>query len=626
MELTIAKKVEKLWDKWDIPACVLLSLLMQVFLVIFASLRKRSRNPFLVILIWSAYLIANWIAAVTIGLITKVQAQNGRHGNYQDLYAFWASFLLLHLGGPDTITSFALEDNELWLRHLFGLILQVNGAAYCSFLALPYNNLWLPTILVFVVGSVKYAERTMSLYLASMNHFGATVGEPNAEDEGTKFDFNSESNTSNHMKLLMVSYSLLKSFKGIVGGFVLSSKAAESSRKLFLQINKPNVCFKLIEYELSLMYEVLHTKVTVVRSRIGFMFRLSSFFLIIGAFLLFCFVVVKDNNKDHEFSGFELSLTYALLIGAIGLDTISGIKLLFSDWIIVSNNGLIKRWRKYIPEFVLKRSRWCGSVSQYNIIDYCLDERLIWKCKFPDCFRVMIDGVKFMLFPSSSSVDDMEQLKCFIFEELTNKPRNDWGLDEIMSSDSDEINFAQMVLQSHLTTEICYHHQTVTELMSYTNERRRERRMSKLISDYIFYLLIMKPEMMGSSVRGANWKKVFQDTFAEAKSQLMQHKIYDHVEACNHFMKYAEVKDKSTSRRGDGMNASSKSLLPDACKDALRRTNWGELRQYWLCLLLLGAIKCRPMLHAQQPSRGGELLTFTLFLIQHLGLLPGDKS
>nr|GFC34903.1 hypothetical protein CTI12_AA095370 [Tanacetum cinerariifolium] len=39
-----------------------------------------------------------------------------------DLLAFWAPFLLVHLGGPDTITAFALKDIELWLRHLLGLV------------------------------------------------------------------------------------------------------------------------------------------------------------------------------------------------------------------------------------------------------------------------------------------------------------------------------------------------------------------------------------------------------------------------------------------------------------------------------------------------------------------------
>ncbi|KAG5051701.1 hypothetical protein JHK87_003899 [Glycine soja] len=40
------------------------------------------------------------------------------------LLAFWAPIFLIHLGGPDTITAYALEDNELWLRHFVGLLSQ----------------------------------------------------------------------------------------------------------------------------------------------------------------------------------------------------------------------------------------------------------------------------------------------------------------------------------------------------------------------------------------------------------------------------------------------------------------------------------------------------------------------
>ncbi|KAG5063018.1 hypothetical protein JHK85_004201 [Glycine max] len=54
------------------------------------------------------------------------------------LLAFWAPIFLIHLGGPDTITAYALEDNELWLRHFVGII--------------------------------KYGERTWSLYCGSIKN------------------------------------------------------------------------------------------------------------------------------------------------------------------------------------------------------------------------------------------------------------------------------------------------------------------------------------------------------------------------------------------------------------------------------------------------------------------------
>ncbi|XP_015897709.3 uncharacterized protein LOC107431337 [Ziziphus jujuba] len=602
MELPIPNKLKKLWDVWDIPTCILLSLFLQVFLVLFASFKQRSKNSFLLFLIWSAYLSADWIAAVTLGLITKVLTDpfHDPHVN-EELHAFWASFLLLHLGGPDSITSFALEDNEFWLRHLFGLNLQVMGAAYCIFLTLPNNSLWIPTILVFVVGSVKYAERTVALYLASLDHFEDTVGDfedPNAElePEGAKFDFNLPSE-SNDIELLMLSYSLFKSFKGIIFQHPLSSKLVESSRKLFCKIKNPNVGFKLMEYELSFMYEVFHTKAAAVRSRIGLVFRLSSFCFILGAFILFHFVV-KDH--DDKFGGFETSLTYALLIGAIVLDAISGIKLmLFSDWILVSNNGLIKRWRKFIPAYILKRKRWCESVSKYNMIDYCLDERRLWKRNLPDCVRAVVDKITNMLF--SSSEDDIEDLKSFIFEKGVK------FLDEV--HDEDEFLFATKVLHLHLTTEIGYH-QKQTESGDNTEEAKSSRRICKVISDYMFYILIMKPEILGPSVMGIKWKKNFKNAVEEAKKYLVKYQISDHTKACNAFLDYHNTKEKGGRQ----------TLLSNACssaKDLKLEKNWKLLSDWWAELLFFGALRNRPILYAQQASKGGELLTFTSFLLHH---------
>lgn len=175
MELPIPKEVTKIWEEWNLRGCILLSLALQIFLFFCAPLRQKCRRKLIVVLIWSAYLLSDWVAVVAIGVITKSQGDRCDSGKNKDLLAFWASFLLVHLGGPDTITSFALEDNEFWLRHLIQLILQVLAAAYSFYMTLFENKLWFPTVLVFVVGTIKFGERTCALYLASLDHFGETV-------------------------------------------------------------------------------------------------------------------------------------------------------------------------------------------------------------------------------------------------------------------------------------------------------------------------------------------------------------------------------------------------------------------------------------------------------------------
>ncbi|GLT50412.1 hypothetical protein SLA2020_238990 [Shorea laevis] len=78
--------------------------------------------------------------------------------------------------------------------------------------------------------------------------------------------------------------------------------------------------------ELSLLYEVLHTKFPVVISKIGYICRGLNFGCILGAMLSFSLV-----KKHYELEAFDACLTYRLLIGALALDFISIILLVSSD-------------------------------------------------------------------------------------------------------------------------------------------------------------------------------------------------------------------------------------------------------------------------------------------------------
>ena len=75
--------------------------------------------------------------------------KDGSRSESIKLTAFWAPFLLLHLGGPDTITAYSLEDNEFWLRHLLGLGVQTGVALYIFISAWTASHLSILSILIF---------------------------------------------------------------------------------------------------------------------------------------------------------------------------------------------------------------------------------------------------------------------------------------------------------------------------------------------------------------------------------------------------------------------------------------------------------------------------------------------
>ena len=630
MELPIPNKVKKLWDAWHLRGGIILSLFLQAFLVSFSSSRRQSKSTLFLFFIWSAYLLADWVAAVAIGSIIKSQGDLCdplKGENQDDLLSFWASFLLVHLGGPDSITSFALEDNEFWIRHIFGLTLQGLAAGYSIFLTLPATKLWLPATLVLFVGIVKYWERTYALYLASLDHFA--TAKQQSETTTTTSNVDIEKESSNDMELLEVAYKTFQIFKGpLLGRFYIFKNPP------YLGSNHTRA-FKFIAFELSIMYEVLHTKLVVVRRRISYIFRLIGFCVIVSACILFLLVEKKGLAK------FDIGLTYTLLIGAILLDFLSVVQLVCSDWTL----GALKRsLKKYIPSTIVERQRWSGLVLQYNMISYCLDERRMWLLyKFGAGENLnawgnnLLDKMKIMLFSSSEKVP--EDAKAYIFNDmktisdkafnsdtaifsalLFRGHRTTWDYPEIKWS-IEKFEYAESLLLWHLATElIC----TDSTNDHDHDQRKGSKRICKLLSDYMFYLLVMQPSML-SQVLGSNWKVMFQDTLADAKRFFAKNNITRHSAACKKLSsvgsKLIRSDDDHVIKRSDD---ESKSLLSHACVlvNDLRRMNhmWEAMDRMWVELMCYAAASCRPIVHAQQLGKGGELLTLTWLLLNHFGL------
>ncbi|GKV14889.1 hypothetical protein SLEP1_g25692 [Rubroshorea leprosula] len=136
-------------------------------------------------------MLANSVATIALGILSNDLGQiydDGGHINVaNELKAFWAPFFLLHLSGPDTITAYSLEDNELYLRHLFGLIVQTTAALYILLLAWTSSNLSYLSIVMILVGSIKYGERTLALWKASKNKLrGSILPAPDSDLRYTK--------------------------------------------------------------------------------------------------------------------------------------------------------------------------------------------------------------------------------------------------------------------------------------------------------------------------------------------------------------------------------------------------------------------------------------------------------
>ncbi|XP_034696411.1 uncharacterized protein LOC117922381 [Vitis riparia] len=305
--------------------------------------------------------------------------------------AFWAPFLLLHLGGPDTITAYSLEDNELWLRHLLGLVVQVGVAFYVFLRSWAGTRLTFLSIPMFVAGIIKYGERTWVLMSTSNNHLRESLlpsPDPGPDyveimREATAIVFHKDKGdiTSPDGKYIDEAYSLFdkayslfkNQFRHLYADLILSFSDRKNSEPIIRHLS-PEEAFQVVEMEVSFMYDVLYTKATVVYSLLGILFRTASFFSTISTLVIFCFFIDK-----HEFSNIDINITYLLLLGAIFLEIYAIIMLILSDWSIVwlssKKNSLTDSICRAITPFrsvLTSDKRWSGRMAQNNLINSCL--------------------------------------------------------------------------------------------------------------------------------------------------------------------------------------------------------------------------------------------------------------
>ncbi|KAI9085139.1 hypothetical protein K1719_032955 [Acacia pycnantha] len=201
--------------------------------------------------------------------------------------AFWSPFLLLHLGGPYTISAFALEDNELWLRHLLALLFQLVTAGRVFLSARYRNTLSVPTIMVFVAGTAKYAERIAALSACSINNFRKSLDEAvlPAQNDGNK----SPEEHITYLKQVQEAHFFFRKFRGLIVDKIYSSADRRESHQYFAskddpenstQNNKDDAekAYRIIEIELDLMYEFFYTKASLARHPFWSIFYIFALF------------------------------------------------------------------------------------------------------------------------------------------------------------------------------------------------------------------------------------------------------------------------------------------------------------------------------------------------------------
>lgn len=632
MEEVFPSSWKNLWKEWELRGMILISLSTQIFLILLGNNRRRSSGILLTITVWSAYLLADSIATMASSIISNILGDVYKDGGLDPndkLKAFWAPFFLLHLGGTDTITAYYLEDNELWRRHLFGLLSQAVTIFYIMLLAWTSSYLSFLFIVMFLVGLVKYLERVWVLYSASDKIFRDSIPDTT---EGCHLTNQQVTNTSSNQSdpdadEIVTAYNFREMVKRLFADLILGIQERDASREIFENMGSDKV-FKIIEIELGFIYDLLYTKAKVVYSYMGIGRRIIGFFSIFIVFATLTLYEIYDKDKQHRYrSKIDFIITMVVLAFALLLELCAFAQLLLSDhathWLIKHKMSTILRSIKlWAPK--KKEHRWSNSIVQFSLLHLSLNKRHL-PCR-TILKKLGIDEIiEIELARTTRSLSDYKlDIKEKIFMYIKN--HRHWAEENNNSTELEmlflgiKLEFDQRILIWHLATDILYHNDY--------DEEPREEKVHTLqhargiyLSRYMLYLLVKRPYMLPIGMAHIR----FQDIYVGLKDFIEEEMSKPVKESSDPKTVAAEMIKVNTtdmlSVRGDGKISF---VIFHACKLAkalnAMEDRWEIMISVWMEMLCHAASQCKGRHHAQLLSQGGEFFTHVWLLMAHFGL------
>ncbi|XP_062184541.1 uncharacterized protein LOC133888352 [Phragmites australis] len=613
-----------LLNEWAVQILVLFSFGLQVFLLLFAWIRRHNVSPVPRLLLWMAYQLADSTALFTLGHLSISSRLQNHH-----LVAFWAPFLLVHLGGQDTITAYSSEDNGIWLRHLQTLIVQVLGAAYVLYKYIPGSEtlVIVAAVLIFVVGILKYGERIWALKCASMDSIWSSLDKSDAsirDEENDKLlrELLERRDCLDAEEVLMAAHGLLDVCKGLFIGLRRVQRGC--MHEVMESFKLCGYLDKLMEMELSLMYDIMYTKAAVIHTWYGCCIRVIAPVATLAAFLLFQ-ISSKEGHNRHD-----VTISYILLVGAVVLEMASLVRAIGSTW---TRAWLYdKKWHRLHDQLVAlrqlfrasKHRKWSGSVGQYNLLLSCARDKGEpagkTMARLPG-LGLIGDWWSKLRHSQSQSVRVSGSTKELVLRELLRivgqskeigsfpglLTLQHFNLDDLISWSIQDIGFEDSIIAWHVASEIC--------LFKDRSNKEKLLEAIKVLSNYMMFLLVERPYMLPGPVRRSRYLQVRDDLCGMMRGTTGA----DHT---------APEKRVEWALR-TGLRVLVNSFDAPADYDTgvrLADVLYHQPRKLevifgvWVEMLCYVADHCSRESHARQLSSGGELVTIVWLMARHANL------
>ncbi|XP_002526963.2 uncharacterized protein LOC8260347 [Ricinus communis] len=682
-EIFSSDLVRQLWDAFEIQALVVTSLGFQMVLAVYGRRRKYNSGVYVRFIVWFCYLMGTYVSTVALGKLTEtsndsIALTNITYGDVRkvnvtnnELRAIWAPLLLVHIGGPDSITAYAVEDNRLGYRQFLELGVQI-GVVLLIFLK-AWNNSWLSIIALtlLVGGAIKSLERVWCLRCSASTQsvFDTLSNSDILEAERVWFLKSSVPG----LELLVKAYRRFEHLKPHLQNWIghpLSINFPSMSTYYY----DPEDVFRIAEFELGFMYDVLFTRSPINYSWASFLRRficfLSLVFSLCGFAILFrnadvrLLTILVSRKYDKMV---DIAITYLLLSGAIALELYALASILYSDWALLYMikdrkspfvENLLQLFARQVP---MRWPRWSNCMEQLNLLQYCLyhDPTLsgrlisrILKIRGWDERLKRYRLTSYVIVPGNMKKLIIEQI-----EEVSGQrvwqpfsKRGEWALERFKCLDqfnwsiqtdytteaNQQTSFGRAIIIWHIATDVWYYAPEKFNKSKNTNyDHQQQLAMAKYLSDYMMLLLAERPCMLsigtrnvlfeGACAKLAIFLKNIESTRKETESMihcfsrnLLESRFEDSAFGDQVTIDVDDVVDgfhTSDAIISDWDVVMEAKLLAELLID--RADRWSLLASIWIEMLCYAASNCPWVRHTEQLRRGGGLITHVWLLLNH---------
>ncbi|CAN6334039.1 unnamed protein product [Urochloa humidicola] len=641
--------------KWGIRITAGSSLALHIILLLVADIRRYNVWPGWRLLLWVAYQgldIAGGYALGHLSLDSCCGDDEAATESEQLLVAFWAPFLLLHLGGPDNISAYSLDDDKLGWRKAFRGFSTVLQALFVVF-----SKIWLAddagllrpaSIIMVVVGTLRFTENVVAVVQALLRKTSDDSSDEKTPPTSILFDSS------------------------------IQMDSAKSKKRYGFLTKEWKEFLEAVEEDATKIYDVLYTKAGQVHTWRGYFLRFLSPLATAVAFALFG-LYPKDRVQQVD-----VIITYVLLSAALLLDVVwlvaalgsTSAKKFFEDkpgfWFHFHHEIQCRGWWQCLNRITELLHPWrllgigpscygscSGSIGRYDLVQECtrasgmgVARRLwihgqqdavvwsdyrSWKCLSPlrgDVKNLLFERVQKRLRDTISGKADaytMPDIRERWGQEAVQrrKQKFPWANNLVKFFGRE---FQEDILLWHIGTTIylCSNNHKQCIIMDADDAEKTKLLVKaiEVVSEYLMFLVAARPHMLPDPPLRNLYEvteKALQNLYKKKKKAAYDDDLCCDCESRNKKKLAQALRDKHDKLK----SSDSTRLVSYAAElaiqlqevDASRLQDVVELVfDVWVDKLLYAAIRCSRESHARQLSCGGEFITITWIAAEYAGV------